>query len=102
MSNILSKKTFWEENWLNYFNLYQNDIRHGLYLDIILINKSFKILEIAAGSFRDVIYLNNVGYDCIGCDYSEHSIDLAKNTFQNYNNKIYYENAFNFSYKCSE
>ena len=33
-----------------------------------------KILEIGAGSFRDVDKLNKLGVDCLGIDYSSRSI----------------------------
>lgn len=84
----------WDGKWNDLFISYQQDLRHAYYLNALL-NSNHSILEIAAGSFRDMAFLNALGYDCYGCDFSSKSVQSAKKYFPHLSNKIFELNAFN-------
>lgn len=88
----------WDEQWKNIFDHYQQDIRHAYYIRAILNENEYNLLEIAAGSFRDVGALNNWGVSCVGVDYSEESVNKAKQYFSNCEDKIIKMDAFSLSF----
>lgn len=92
----------WDNKWIDIFQQYQTDLRHAYYINAIKNNDEDKLLEIAAGSFRDVAKLNKLGVDCTGIDFSKKSVDLAKEKFNDISNKIKYMDAFNLSYNNEE
>lgn len=89
----------WDDQWKNIFDHYQQDIRHAYYIRAILNTNECNLLEIAAGSFRDVGALNNWGISCVGVDYSEESVNRAKNYFTLYEDKIIRMDAFSLKFK---
>ena len=56
------------------------------------------LLEIAAGSFRDVGALNKWGISCVGVDYSEESVGQSKKYFPLYKDKIMRMDAFSLNF----
>lgn len=67
----LQDKEYWNTAWDKYFDHYQQDLRHAYYINAFLNNDEHKILEIAAGSFRDFHLLNKLGRNCFAFDYCE-------------------------------
>jgi hypothetical protein len=96
VDNRLLDPNIWNDKWDNLFLKYQEDLRHAYYLNALL-DTDYSILEIAAGSFRDMAFLNKLGFDCYGCDFSEHSVQMAKNFFPDFSQKIFYADAKNLN-----
>jgi len=88
----------WDKIWGKSFEHYQKDVRHAHYIRAILNRNENKLLEIAAGSFRDVAALQKMGIDCQGIDYSPESIKLAKANFSDFKNSIHEMSAFNMDF----
>lgn len=86
--NKLLNTHFWNEAWDKYFDHYQQDPRHVYYINAFLNDDEQKILEIAAGSFRDFNILNSVGKNCYAFDYCKNAVNKAKKMFPNLQNKI--------------
>lgn len=93
----LTEKKQWEEKWKDIFDHYQQDLRHSYYINAILNEVDKRVLELAAGSFRDMANLNKLGVDCCGTDYSDISVEMAKNQFADINDKIFQSDAFNIN-----
>lgn len=89
---LVENKT-WDKKWDELFFSYQQDLRHAYYINALLSYNN-SILEIAAGSFRDMAFLNALGYDCYGCDFSLKSVQSAKEYFPHLSKKIFELNAF--------
>jgi len=94
----ITEKQEWNKKWVDIFDHYQQDLRHAHYINSVLTEADSKILEIAAGSFRDMAQLNKLGIDCSGTDYSEVSVELAKKQFPHLVSKIFQSDAFNFEH----
>lgn len=89
----------WDAQWENIFDHYQQDIRHAYYIRAILDNREKNLLEIAAGSFRDMGALNRWGYTCFGIDYSPVSVSKAKQYFAGYADRISRMNALDIRFE---
>lgn len=89
----------WDKEWEDSFDHYQLDIRHAYYVNAVIDGNCNKVLEIAAGSFRDMNKLNGLGVDCYGVDYSEVSVTKAKKQFPDLDNKILKGDAFALPFK---
>jgi len=88
----------WDDQWQHIFEHYQQDIRHAYYIRSILESREHNLLEIAAGSFRDMGALNKWGYTCFGIDYSSVSVCKAKHHFTDYAERIQRMNAFDIQF----
>ena len=83
----MSQKQEWFKDWFDtkyYHILYQdrNDDEAQLFmqnlLSFIKLQKNSKLLDMPCGKGRHAIFLNSLGYDVIGADLSENSINYAK------------------------
>lgn len=92
VDNQLLIPDVWDDKWNELFLAYQSDLRHAYYLNALLDSK-YTILELAAGSFRDMAFLNQLGYDCHGCDFSFNSVIKAQNHFSHLSKKIFHADA---------
>lgn len=90
----ITHKEEWDEKWKLIFNHYQQDLRHSYYVNAFLDEDDKRVLEMGAGSFRDMAQLNKLGIDCWGTDFSETSVSLAKKHFLSLENKIFQSDAF--------
>ena len=90
----ITNKKQWDDKWNGIFDHYQQDLRHSYYINAFLKQSDVKVLELGAGSFRDMANLNSLGVDCWGTDYSNTSVQLAKNQFEELQNKIFCSDAF--------
>ena len=95
----INNPTSWDAEWQKQFNHYQQDLRHAYYISAILKKNEKKILELGAGSFRDVGTLNNWGIACYGIDYSIEAVSMAKEKFPKFIDKISLDDCFNLKYK---
>ncbi len=77
IDHSLGEPTTWDGLWKQHFQEYQGDLRHAYYIAAMRRRKERRILEIAAGSFRDVAALNSWGFFCEGIDFSTESIERA-------------------------
>ena len=84
----MSQNKEWFKTWFDtkyYHVLYQNrnDDEAELFmknlLSFIELKKNSKILDMPCGKGRHAIFLNKLGYDVVGADLSENSIEYAKN-----------------------
>ena len=92
----------WDNEWRISFDHYQKDIRHAYYINAVINNEYEKILEIAAGSFRDMNRLNELGKNCYGIDFSDYAVEKAKKLFPNFEHKIICGNAFELPFGKNE
>jgi len=98
----IKTKEQWDQKWETIFDHYQQDLRHAYYIRAILNANEKKIIELAAGSFRDTGFLNSTGIDCYGTDFSSKAVELAKKQFPQIGFKFSEQNAFNFSFGSKE
>lgn len=63
--------------------LFMDNLTHYLNMD-----EGSKVLDLACGKGRHSIYLNQLGYDVLGVDLSENSIDIAK---KNTNDTLHFQ-----------
>jgi ubiquinone/menaquinone biosynthesis C-methylase UbiE len=89
----------WDEKWKEIFDHYQHDLRHAFYIRSILEENEKKILELGAGSFRDVGALNNWGISCDGVDFSPEAVSRAKIFFPNIQEKLHLGNCFHLKFE---
>lgn len=89
-----SSSDSWDRKWADIFDHYQNDLRHAYYIHAMLEGDERHVLEIAAGSFRDMAELRRRGIDCEGMDFSPESIKRAKRRFPDFANAIHHASAF--------
>jgi len=94
----ISEMEAWNDQWRNNFEHYQQDMRHAYYIRSILEDRERNLLEIAAGSFRDMGALNKWEYTCFGIDYSPVSVSKAKDYFADYVDRILRMDAFNLRF----
>lgn len=90
----ITKQSEWDQKWKDIFDHYQQDLRHAYYINAVLDSADRKVLEIGAGSFRDMALLNKIEVDCWGTDYSGTSVGLAKSHFSLLSSKIFQSDAF--------
>ncbi len=76
--DALAEPEAWDVLWRKYFNEYQGDCRHAYYIASVRRRKERNILEIGAGSFRDMAILNRWGFSCEGVDFSTESVRKAR------------------------
>ena len=95
---LLSNKNYWDSEWVEIFDRYQNDPRFAHYLYAFLEEDEKRILEIGAGSFRDMEKLNKWGLECFGIDFSDKSVEKAKEKFPEYRNLIIKADAFSLPF----
>lgn len=86
---ILTTAADWDSKWPDIFDHYQNDSRHAHYINAVRQRDEQKILEIAAGSFRDIAWLNDKGLEGYGIDFSSEAVTRAR--------KFYPQQADKFS-----
>lgn len=100
--NILSNSSAWDEKWKGLFDHYQQDLRHSYYIHAMLDVKDLNILEIAAGSFRDMAELRRRGVDCQGMDFSRESVNLAKLHYPEFAKYMHQLSAFQMPFSDNE
>lgn len=88
----------WDRTWTKIFDKYQADLRHAYYIRALRRRREVRVLEIAAGSFRDMAALNRMGVRCEGADFSAESVDLAKVRFPDLAGAIHKMDAFAFEF----
>ncbi|MEA5578501.1 class I SAM-dependent methyltransferase [Anabaena sp. UHCC 0451] len=97
--DLLKDKNYWNSEWVKIFDRYQNDPRFAHYLYAFLESDEKKILEIGAGSFRDMAKLNKWGVECYGIDFSNQSVEQAKKRFPEYENLIIQADALQLPFE---
>ncbi len=88
----------WDKKWKDFFEHYQQDLRHAYYIHAMLDANERHVLEIGAGSFRDMAELRRRGVDCVGMDFSQESVRLARQQFPEFCNVIHQMSAFDMSF----
>jgi ubiquinone/menaquinone biosynthesis C-methylase UbiE len=94
----LVSETDWDQQWNSIFDHYQQDIRHAYYVRALKRPSETRLLEIAAGSFRDMAALCRWGISCDGVDFSGESVDRAKRQFPEIAEKIHKMDAFHLDF----
>lgn len=89
-----SSQIHWDETWARVFDHYQHDLRHAYYVNALLEEEDRSVLEIAAGSFRDMALLNRLGLYCAGMDHSAVSVEMARRQFPALAGQIFQGDAF--------
>ena len=93
-----SSSNDWDKKWAEIFSQYQNDLRHAYYIHAMLAPEEKRILEIGAGSFRDMAELRRRGVDCEGMDFSIEAVNLAKDRFPEFSSSIHQMSAFDMPF----
>jgi len=88
----------WDQKWQETFDRYQNDIRHAYYIDAVRKKHEKRVLEIAAGSFRDIVQLTKLGAEGYGIDFSPESVALAKKFYPSLQERFLVMDAFDLKY----
>lgn len=88
----------WDKKWADIFAHYQNDIRHGHYIRALLRDDERHVLEMGAGSFRDVAALNRWGWTGEGMDFSGAAVQRAKQQFAEYAALFHHMSAFDMPF----
>ncbi len=88
----------WDNKWADIFEHYQQDLRHAYYIHAMLNAEDRHVLEIGAGSFRDMAELRRRGVNCEGMDFSRESVQLARQQFPEFSAAIHQMSAFDMSY----
>lgn len=86
--HTLREPTTWDGLWRRHFEEYQGDLRHAYYIAAVRRRQERRLLEIAAGSFRDVAALNRWGVFCEGVDFSAESVEQARAIFPAWSGRI--------------
>ncbi|WP_161865562.1 class I SAM-dependent methyltransferase [Pseudomonas yangonensis] len=94
----LSSSRDWDLKWGEVFDKYQADLRHAYYIRALKLRDEQRLLEIAAGSFRDMAALNRMGIHCSGADFSPEAVSLARERFPSLASQIYEMDAFRFDF----
>lgn len=94
----LSSPGDWDQKWAEVFDQYQADLRHAYYIRALRRPDEQRLLEIAAGSFRDMAALNRMGVECSGADFSPESVSLAKERFPELAKRMFEMDAFGFDF----
>lgn len=94
----LSTAQSWNNTWSDIFEHYQNDIRHAYYVDAIRHREERRILEIAAGSFRDIARLSKRGSEGYGIDFSTEAVTRARDFYPQYAERFSVQDAFNLDF----
>lgn len=77
-SHTLTTIDEWDNKWHDIFEHYQQDTRHAHYINAVRKRRERRILEIAAGSFRDIALLNRSDIEGYGIDFSSEAVSLAQ------------------------
>ncbi len=88
----------WDGLWARYFREYQGDCRHAFYVAAIRRRRERRILEIGAGSFRDMAALNRWGFYCEGVDFSTESVASAREMMPAFSDRIRQMDAMELDY----
>jgi len=88
----------WDNKWPDIFNHYQNDPRHAHYINAIRHKDERRILEIAAGSFRDIALLNKGGIEGYGIDFSAEAVTRARDFYPQHAERFSVQDAANLSF----
>jgi SAM-dependent methyltransferase len=94
----LQEASAWDVLWGKLFDKYQADIRHAYYIAALRRRNERRLLEIAAGSFRDAAALNRWGLSCDGVDFSPESVEKARSAFAIFSNRIRQMDATRLDY----
>lgn len=92
----------WNAKWSGIFDHYQRDLRHAHYIRSVIEPNEKRVLEIAAGSFRDMAALRRMNIDCSGMDFSNESVVRAKAAFPQYATYIHEMSAFEMNFDDGE
>lgn len=92
--NPTSSADEWDRKWTQIFDRYQHDRRHAHYIHALLERDEHSVLELAAGSFRDMASLRSMGVNCSGMDFSMESVQRAKQAFPQFATHIARMSAF--------
>lgn len=97
---MLSSRRFWNAAWSKYFDSYSRSApRQAFYIYFVLGKMRGRILEIGAGSFRDVVCLNRWGAKSYGVDFSQEAVRLASETFARWRGRFLVGDAFSLCFK---
>lgn len=88
----------WDNKWPDIFNHYQNDPRHAHYINAIRHKNERRILEIAAGSFRDIALLNKGGIEGYGIDFSAEAVTRARDFYPQHAERFSVQDAANLNF----
>lgn len=94
----LSNSQDWNQKWEGIFEHYQQDLRHAHYIHAALMSNEKRLLEIGAGSFRDMAELRRQGLECEGMDFSEEAVKRAKQRFPEFSEAVYHMSAFDLGF----
>lgn len=96
------QESYWSEAWIRHINNYLvAPPRCGFWLESHFLQK-YNILEIAGGSCRDSRYLVTKGYEAVGSDFDQKTLEYLDKNHPAQDFKLLKEDAFKFSFKNNE
>jgi hypothetical protein len=99
MPEKLTDPHYWSEAWQKHYRRYVTQPSYQAYYLYCVLPKGVEtILELGAGSFRDVAQLNKWGYNCIGTDFSTRSVEIARKVYPRYAWRFQVEDAIALSF----
>lgn len=98
----LDSADHWSTKWHDIFDEYQKDLRHAHYVSALLKPREKALLELGAGSFRDMATLCRWGKNCVGIDYSAQSVEMAKQKHAAQADRMHSMDAFCTSFHDKE
>ena len=90
----LQNESMWNEKWDSIFDQYQADLRHGWYVAAFLNSGIETVLEIGAGSFRDIAFIARLGKKIGAFDFSLKACNLAQQKHPNLAKFFWCDDAF--------
>ena len=97
MNNQFSSEKYWTESWVRHIESYLSAPPRCGYWITSEFSKSLSILEIAGGSCRDSRYLSHQGFNVIGSDFDQKTLDYLTEKYPNSPLRLRRENAFSTS-----
>ena len=99
-TDVLTGRDFWDLTWPKYFEKYKKAFpRQAYYVYFVTGKPTGGVLEIGAGSFRDIACLNRWGIKGIGVDFSFQAVKLARKVFPLCGGKFLVSDGFNLCFK---
>ena len=94
---------YWSDAWVRHIETYLMAIpRTGIWLHNYLKYSSKTILECAGGSCRDSRYLYNIGYEAVGSDFDEKTLNYVNTKYSNSNFSLQKKDGFNLDCKNNQ
>ena len=98
MNRDFSKEGYWSEAWIKHIETYLAAPPRAGHWMRYMFPKLHNVLEIAGGSCRDSRYLADSGYNALGTDFDQKTIEYLNNRYPTSPLAMQREDAFSLSF----